>query len=126
MIIRIWIYFFIYLLLFHILQFNLLHANDFTISGAVSDSISGDYLVGVNVYIDDSAFWTSTDEKGSYNFTNIDKGISKITISYIGYKKVSKKIVLVNERINTMYFKLSQNTLVDRKYMSNIMAPLLT
>ena len=48
------ILFFIYLLFFHILQFNLLYANDFTISGAVSDSISGDYLVGANVYIENT------------------------------------------------------------------------
>ena len=48
------ILFFISLLFFHILQFNLLYANDFTISGAVSDSISGDYLVGANVYIENT------------------------------------------------------------------------
>ena len=112
MIIKIYIYFFIYLSFFHILQFNLLYANDFTISGAVSDSISGDYLVGANVYIENTAIGTSTDEKGSYSLTNINKGIYDITVSYIGYKKVSKKINLVNERFITMDFKLSQNTLV--------------
>ena len=62
--IRSHILFFIYLLFFHILQFNLLYANDFTISGAVSDSISGDYLVGANVYIENTAIGTSTDERG--------------------------------------------------------------
>lgn len=75
------ILFFIYLLFFHILQFNLLYANDFTISGAVSDSISGDYLVDANVYIENTAIGTSTDEKGSYDLTNINKGIYDITVS---------------------------------------------
>ena len=112
MIIKVYIYFFIYLSFFHILQFNLLYANDFTISGSVSDSISGDYLVGANVYIENTAIGTSTDEKGRYSLTNINKGIYDITVSYIGYKKVSKKINLVNERFITMDFKLSQNTLV--------------
>ena len=112
MIIRICIYSFIYLVFFHILQFNLLYANDFTISGAVSDSISGDYLVGANVHIENTAIGTSTDEKGRFSLTNINKGIYDITVSYIGYKKVSKKINLVNERFITMDFKLSQNTLM--------------
>ena len=98
------ILFFIYLLFFHILQFNLLYANDFTISGAVSDSISGDYLVGANVYIENTAIGTSTDEKGRYSLTNINKGIYDITVSYIGYKKVSKKINLVNERFISIDF----------------------
>ena len=112
MIIKIYIYFFVYLLFFHVLQLNLLYANDFTISGAVSDSISGNYLVGANVYIENTAIGTSTDEKGKYNLTNINKGMYDITVSYIGYKKVSKKINLVNERFIIMDFKLSQNTLM--------------
>ena len=58
----------------------------------MTDSISGNHLVGANVYLEDTGFGTSTDEKGIYKLTNINKGSYKITVSYIGYKKVSKKI----------------------------------
>ena len=97
--------------IFLLLSYTKLFGNILTITGTVTDSISGDYLVGANVYIENTAIGTSTDEKGSYDLTNINKGIYDITVSYIGYKKVSKKINLGDSRFNTLDFKLSQNTL---------------
>ena len=97
--------------IFLLLSYTKLFGNILTITGTVTDSISGDYLVGANVYIENTAIGSSTDEKGSYDLTNINKGIYDITVSYIGYKKVSKKINLGDSRFNTLDFKLSQNTL---------------
>ena len=99
------------IILFLLLSYSKLFGNILTINGTVTDSISGNYLVGANVYLEDTGFGTSTDEKGIYKLTNINKGRYKITVSYIGYKKVSKEVNLGDSRFNTIDFKLFQNTL---------------
>ena len=43
--------------------------NFFTISGFVSDSISGESLIGVNVYSDSLKLGTSTNNFGFYSLT---------------------------------------------------------
>ena len=52
--------------IFLLLPYTKLFGNILTINGTVTDSISGNRLVGANVYLEDTGFGTSTDEKGIY------------------------------------------------------------
>ena len=71
------------IILFLLLPYSKLSGNILTINGTVTDSISGNHLVGANVYLEDTGFGTSTDEKGIYKLTNINKGRYMITVSYL-------------------------------------------
>ena len=62
------------------------------LSGTVSDSLSGDELVGANVFITGTSLGAATNDKGSYDIKNISPGTYKLKVSYIGYE--SKEIEL--------------------------------
>ena len=47
--------------IFLLLPYTKLFGNILTINGTVTDSISGNRLVGANVYLEDTGFGTSTD-----------------------------------------------------------------
>ena len=68
-------------------------AQNYTISGKVGDGISGDKLVGANVYITGLAIGAASDVNGMYSIS-VPKGTYTITCSYIGYEKIEKEITL--------------------------------
>jgi len=58
-----------------------------TIKGSVTDVKSGDILIGATVYIQKGDFQQSTTVKldGIYIFKNIQAGVYKLQVKYIGY-----------------------------------------
>ena len=79
------------LVLFLLLPCSKLFGKIFVISGTVTDSITGNQLVGANVYLEGTGFGTSTDQRGKYKLVNINEGEYKISVSYIGHLKVEQK-----------------------------------
>ena len=65
----------------------------FTLSGIVSDSVSNETLIGVNVTIESIPAFTTTNEYGFYSIT-LPKGNYKVTISHIGYQGLESEISL--------------------------------
>ncbi|WP_395043696.1 carboxypeptidase-like regulatory domain-containing protein, partial [Flavobacterium sp.] len=63
-----------------------------TISGTISDSKNNETLFGVNININDSKIFATTNEYGFYSLT-LPKGEYNVTISYVSYQ-------LINETIN--------------------------
>jgi len=57
-----------------------------TIRGIVSDSLSAERLVGVNVYLVGTALGSATDLEGHFQITGVPDGHYTLRISYIGYK----------------------------------------
>ncbi|MFZ1458104.1 MAG: TonB-dependent receptor [Saprospiraceae bacterium] len=55
------------------------------IYGKVRDRLSGEYLIGANVFLHDRQRGTSTNETGNYSL-KIDKQRHRIHFSYLGYK----------------------------------------
>ncbi len=68
-------------------------AQNFTISGHVSDVLTGETLIGANVFDKASLKGTTTNTYGFFSLT-LPQGEYELTISYLGYRDYTKKISL--------------------------------
>ena len=66
-----------------------------SIYGFVTDSSSGEALIGANVFINDIGAGMATDVNGYYVLQNIEPGYYSIIVSYVGYELLEKKIVII-------------------------------
>ncbi len=66
-----------------------------TVSGTVSDSQTGETLVGVQVELEGTTQKTYTDFDGNFAFENVAPGEYNISASYISYeqKKIEKQTI---------------------------------
>ncbi len=69
----------------------------FSLSGFISDSSSGESLIGANVYTLGKSVGTSTNEFGYYSM-NLPKGKYKVKFSYLGFSPKIAVIELNNNR----------------------------
>jgi TonB-linked SusC/RagA family outer membrane protein len=76
------------LLLLLVLPFSALAQS--TLSGTVTDKVSGQPLPGVNVVVEGSNNGVSTDFDGKYQLTNVKSG-ETVVFSYVGYKAATVK-----------------------------------
>ena len=82
------------------------------IMGDVTDSDTGEPLVGVNVMVEGTDLGAATNEEGHYVILNIPPGTYDVTASYIGYQ--TKTITDVKVQIDlttTLDFELSSQAL---------------
>jgi outer membrane receptor for ferrienterochelin and colicin len=78
------------------------------IAGIVSDGSTGDPLVGANVFLEGTAMGASTDEDGFYFIINIPPGKYSVTVSYVGYEKITTSNVSVMvDRTTDLEFPLN-------------------
>ncbi len=63
-----------------------------SISGFVTDSTSGEGLIGANVYLEDNGIGISSNLQGYYVLHPVPTGEYVLKVSYIGYKTVSLDI----------------------------------
>ena len=66
----------------------------FNISGKISDSDNQDTLTGANIWLRNSGKATVSGKDGSFLLTGVSKGDYTLVISYLGYKKVTRKMIL--------------------------------
>ena len=83
-----------YLLNILFLASTQLIAINYTVSGHVYDKNNGNPLVGANVFIDQTAIGSATNEDGFYELKNIKAGLYKIKSAYIGYETFSDSLLL--------------------------------
>jgi len=114
------------LTIFFIILCNDLRAQQFTISGYVRDSTSGENLIGANIYNSNNLNGTSTNEFGFYSLTQKANEVY-LTISYVGYKQ--KKLRFHLEKDTMLNIQLSNivlneliitNTYNDDKFINQI------
>jgi hypothetical protein len=67
----------------------------FTISGVVSDTTTGETLLGATVYISGTSTGTVTNQYGFYSLTTV-AGQKDIVFSYLGYKTVIDSVMLTS------------------------------
>ena len=90
----------IILIFFFFPVFSGLAQNNYTISGYVQDSASGENLIGVSIYDKQTYKGTASNQYGFYSLT-IEEGDYMIIYSFIGYKSITKNINLnKNIRLN--------------------------
>lgn len=77
-----------------ILSSSLISQNTFTISGYITDQVSGETLIGANVYqITDPAQGATSNVYGFYSLT-LPEGTYGLTFSYLGYQDQSMEVNL--------------------------------
>jgi len=77
------------------------------ITGTVTD-LSGEALIGANVFVKDSYDGASTDVDGNYSFETTASGEVVLVTSYIGYQESTQKIIL-KSTVNNIDFSLKES-----------------
>src|SRR5690606_17113550 len=103
--------------LFFCLGYPLIYAQQtYTLSGIISDAESGETLVGASVKITGAKqSGTTTNPYGFYSIT-LPSGAYEVTVSYIGYKTVAKKLdIRADQKLN---IKLQSSTQLQEVVVS--------
>ena len=84
--------------IFYILlcSFNLEAQEKFTLSGIITDNLSNETLIGVNIIIPALQTGTMTNEYGFYSIT-LPSGTYEIQISYLGFTTITETITLTSD-----------------------------
>ena len=81
--------------------------NGATITGTVRDTVTGDPLLGANVFLVGTSFGDAADKNGSYSFSNVPSGDYLIKATYIGYTTKEDSITVTDGQDLTYDFGLS-------------------
>lgn len=85
--------------LFFFIAYSVSAQQEYTISGYVKESATGEALFGVNVLID-NATGTTTNEYGFFSIS-LSEGSHTVLVSYLGFQTISEEIVLnTDKKIN--------------------------
>ena len=103
----------IYLFIF-LVSVSTKHGQSATIRGVVSDSLSGNTLIGANVFISGTSLGAATDDAGAFIIKNITPGSYNIKVSYIGYKTVEAEFDLSEPKTYDQNFYLNYTTIEGR------------
>ena len=86
------------------------------LSGQINDAISGESLIGATVIVNNKG--VVADYDGLYSI-QLEKGKYSVTVSYVGYQKVIKEIVVTNKNIK-LNFELSSIQLNEVQVIADI------
>src|SRR3989339_834348 len=67
-------------------------AQNFKVSGVISDASNGEKLIGATVMIKDLNIGATTDLNGNYAIEDVKEGVYEVTVTYIGYSSKTKNI----------------------------------
>lgn len=70
----------------------------FTLKGTVKNE-TGERLIGANLAILNTFSGTTTDVNGNFQFKNLKPGNYKLTISYLGYEKLTSEVKLTGDQV---------------------------
>ncbi|MGB4398014.1 MAG: TonB-dependent receptor, partial [Daejeonella sp.] len=82
----------------------------FSISGKITDKLTGAPLSRAGVYLENSFISTQTDPSGNYSLKNLRAGKYELRITYVGYQTIQKLILV--EADSKLNFELSTNSLL--------------
>ena len=84
-----------------------------SISGNVTDAISGDPLAGVNIVVKGRVIGTITGTDGAYSLTVNDSPPMTLVFSFVGYR--SQEIEITNENTTGLDVKLDEQTILGQE-----------
>ena len=77
-----------------IFSYSLVFPQNGIISGFISDSSSGEALIGANVIIQETGQGMATDINGYYIIQNINPGDYTLMVSYVGFRVSREKVTV--------------------------------
>ena len=104
-----------------------LNAQVFTVSGSITDNSNGEDLIGVNIAVKEfPTTGVSTNTFGFYSLT-LPEGTYTFYFSYLGYKTITKKILLnknikVNINLNADAHALSEVVVSAKRSNENVVS----
>src|SRR5688572_16594291 len=84
-----------------------------SISGKVTDGVSGDPLAGVNIIVKGRVLGTITDTNGSFNLTVNNAPPLTLVLSFVGYR--SQEIEITNANTSGLDIKLEEQTILGQE-----------
>jgi hypothetical protein len=101
-----------------------------TIRGQVTDSKTGETLIGVNVFIEGTSTGTATDLDGYYSIENIESGTYSLVISYVSYSTQTitditlgeSETKVINVQLSELTTELTTVVIEGRKVDNNAVA----
>ncbi|WP_276374042.1 TonB-dependent receptor [Chryseolinea sp. H1M3-3] len=84
-----------------------------TISGRVSDGVTGDPLAGVNIIVKGRVLGTITDTGGKFNLTVNAAPPLTLVLSFVGYR--SQEIEITNANTSDLDIKLEEQTILGQE-----------
>jgi len=82
------------------------------ISGKITDTTTGEPLIGVNVILQNTTQGAATDDQGIYIILNIRGGKYSVVASMIGYKKVEvENVTVLSDHTSTIDFQMIQTAI---------------
>ena len=85
------------ILLFTFIIISFLKAQTSIISGFISDSSSGEALIGANIFLQETGQGMATDVNGYYIIQDINPGNYTIMVSYVGFDLFKEKVVVMDD-----------------------------
>ena len=89
------------IIIFFICYGSLFALNTGKISGKVTDKQTGEPLFGANIYLVETNLGAASESDGFFYIIGIPPGRYEVKISYMGYKAMTVKGVLVNVDLTT-------------------------
>ncbi len=86
---------------------NELFAQQGNIKGTIQDALTGESLIGANVFIKGTSRGTATDYEGNYRITNIPVGKYTLVASYLGYSNKEVKVSVRKNKTLEINFNLN-------------------
>jgi hypothetical protein len=80
---------------------GLLMAANGKVRGTITDAETGEPLMGATILIENSSMGAASDMNGEYIILNVPVGQYNISVTYMGYQKVTIKEVEVNATLTT-------------------------
>lgn len=95
-----------------------------TLSGQVTDSLSGEPLVGVIVSIPDMAATAVTDAQGHYHIDNLSQRTVTVQVRYLGHRTIIRRVDLaVRSQVNFVMHESS--ALIDEVVITDVAGNML-
>jgi len=69
-----------------------------SIKGTIKDALSGEELIGANVFLKGTTRGTATDYNGNYVISNIPPETYTLIVSYLGYSNKEMQVTVVSKR----------------------------
>lgn len=98
------------LLIFLISGFSNVYAQSGSIRGVVTDSETGEPLIGVNVGIEGTSMGAPTDIEGEFLINRVPSGVYNVIASSIGYQKTTIEVEVLAGQVLEINISLSQET----------------